>query len=163
MDIDKTVTDVDMIVAPAAQQSGSRTEQTNIKEAPTGFVGPSRSAPARRQLRARPSDPVPVASPYRKPRKSDAGVALRQPTDRELEYINSKLAPEHLDSRRDTVVKEKEGELKEVVDKHDTDVRERFHLERYTSILEGWNPKVSSLRRLNAWRTELTSTGRQDR
>jgi hypothetical protein len=41
------------------------------------------------------------------------------------------------------VVKEKDVELKDVVDKHDTAVREKFHLERYISIFEGWDPKVS--------------------
>lgn len=118
-------------------------------ESITAVAGPSRSAPARRQLRARPSDPSPAHNSHGKRRKSDVGTALRQPTDKELEYIHSRLGPDHVISRREWVIKEKEGELKDVVDKHDTSVREKFHLERYISIFEGWNPKVSSHTILN--------------
>lgn len=143
MVIDKTVSNVDMTTGSSQQSGESGTGQKTIGEAPLIVAGPSRSAPARRQLRARPSDPAPAPSPHGKRRQSDVNAALRQATDREIEHIQSRLAPEYLDSRREIVVKEKEGELKLVVDKHDTDVREKFHLERYTSIFEGWNPKVS--------------------
>ena len=105
-------------------------------------AGSGRSAPARRQLRTRPSDPVSAPSPHGKRRKSEVSTSLRRATESELEYIHSKLGHEHLSSRRDVVVKDKEAELRDVVDKHDTAVKEKFHLERYISIFEGWNPKV---------------------
>lgn len=145
MDVDTNVPNVE---SPKTSTSSTQLEGRSngsqlIGESITAVAGPSRSAPARRQLRARPSDPIPAPSSHNKRRKSDVGTALRQPTDRELEFIHSRLAPEHVISRREIVVKEKEGELKDVVDKHDTSVREKFHLERYISIFEGWNPKVS--------------------
>lgn len=113
------------------------------KAAATLPAGTSRPPAARRQLRARPSDPAPPASPTTKKGKPDASTPLRKGTERELEYIRSKLTPEHIVSCRDGVLKSKEAELKEVIDEHDTAVREKFHLERYISIFEGWNPKVS--------------------
>lgn len=108
-------------------------------------AGSSRPTPARRQLRARPSDPAPTTSPKTKRSRPESSTTLRKGTDHEINYIRSKLAPEHVHSRRNVVIKEKEAELKHVIDQHDTAVREKFHLERYISIFEGWNPKVSTI------------------
>jgi helicase SWR1 len=70
---------------------------------------------------------------------------LRAPTERELECVTSKLSEEAILARREIVIKEKDVELKNVVDGHDDAVREKFHLERFISIFEGWDPAVSLL------------------
>lgn len=63
--------------------------------------------------------------------------------EKELEDIHRRLGAENVQSRRDELLKQKETELKTVVDEHDDAVREKFHLERFVSILEGWDPVVS--------------------
>jgi len=110
----------------------------------------SKSAPApRRQLRARPSDlSAPSYSPATKKARSDKDTIPRQPTERELEYIHRQVSEDALANKRDAVVREKETELKAVVDRHDDAVREKFHLERFISIVTGWDPKVTSDRDL---------------
>lgn len=121
---------------------------------PSSQAGPATSQPisgngqlsrngsvARRQLRARPSDTT-APSPVSKRARSDTNGQLRPPTEKELAYINSSISEEGLAARRDGVIKGKEAELKQVVDRHDTAVREKFHLERFTSIFEGWDPEV---------------------
>jgi helicase SWR1 len=70
---------------------------------------------------------------------------LRAPTERELDYVTSKLSEEAIVARRESVIREKDVELKSVVDGHDDAVREKFHLERFISIFEGWDPAVSPL------------------
>jgi helicase SWR1 len=108
----------------------------------------SKSAPAlRRQLRARPSDlSAPSSSPATKKTRTDKGAVPRQPTDKELAFIQSQLSEDGLKVKRDAVIRGKEMELKTVVDGHDDAVREKFHLERFISIVTGWDPKVSSAR-----------------
>jgi helicase SWR1 len=97
---------------------------------------------ARRNLRARPSEPSSIPSPISKRARSDTNTKLRPPTERELDSITKALSEESLAAKRDGVVREKEAEVKRVVDGHDDAVREKFHLERFISIFEGWNPKV---------------------
>jgi len=96
---------------------------------------------ARRQLRARPSE-ASTSSPASKKARSDINGQLRPPTEKELDFINASLSEEGIATRRDEVIKDKEAELKHVADEHDTAVREKFHLERFISIFEGWDPKV---------------------
>jgi hypothetical protein len=87
-----------------------------------------------RSLRARTSLPSVTSS-------SRASKNAGPPHD--LDKIRAKLGPEGVLTRREEVIKEKEGQLRALVDGHDTAVREIFHLERYTSLLEGWDPTVS--------------------
>jgi helicase SWR1 len=114
---------------------------------------------ARRNLRARPSEPSSVPSPISKRARSDTNTKLRPPTERELDSITKALSEESLAAKRDGVVREKEAEVKRVVDGHDDAVREKFHLERFISIFEGWNPKVCASHG-EAVRTSLTWLGR---
>jgi helicase SWR1 len=99
----------------------------------------------RRNLRARPSEPSAIPSPITKRARSDTNTKLRPPTDKELDSINKALSEESLSAKRDGVIREKEAEVKRVVDGHDDAVREKFHLERFISIFEGWNPKVCTV------------------
>lgn len=57
-----------------------------------------------------------------------------------MEKALQKLGPEGISSRRGEILREREAELRTVVDDHDMAVKEKFHLERYISILEGWDP-----------------------
>lgn len=52
-----------------------------------------------------------------------------------------KLGPEGMAARREELIHEKEALLRTVVEEHDMAVKEKFHLERYVSILEGWDPE----------------------
>jgi helicase SWR1 len=97
---------------------------------------------ARRNLRARPSEPSAIPSPITKRARSDTNTKVRPPTERELDNITKALSEDSLAAKRDGVVRDKEVEVKRVVDMHDDAVREKFHLERFISIFEGWNPKV---------------------
>ena len=111
------------------EPNGSR---TNASTRPKSIItyAPPRSLRTRTSL---PSAPVP----------SKATKNAGPPQD--LDKIKAKLGPEGVVARRDEVVKEKEGQLRELVDGHDTAVREIFHLERYVSLLEGWDPLVRPL------------------
>lgn len=60
-----------------------------------------------------------------------------------IEEVKEKLAPEGVTAFREEKIKEREGQVRDVVDMHDGLVRERFHLERFVSILEGYDPVVS--------------------
>ena len=120
--------------APASSEIGS----SNGGLARNGSV-------ARRNLRARPSEPSAIPSPIIKRARSDTNTKLRPPTERELDSITKALSEESLAAKRDGVVREKEAEVKRVVDGHDDAVREKFHLERFISIFEGWNPKVCAI------------------
>jgi len=113
---------------------------------------------ARRNLRARPSEPSSIPSPVTKRARSDTNTKVRPPTEKELDAINKALSEESLAAKRDGVVRDKEAEVKRVVDRHDDAVREKFHLERFISIFEGWNPKVSALHG-SAIRMGLTKLG----
>jgi hypothetical protein len=139
-----------MDIDPGPSQAGPSSSLTDIPTSDGSSRIPSSSSnyapqPARRQLRARASEATPstTASPVTKRGRSDTSAHLRLPTDKELEYIRSKLSEESILSGRDGVIKGKEAELRNVVDSHDNAVREKFHLERYISIFEGWDPVVS--------------------
>ena len=107
----------------------------SLPSTPARSARPITYAPPR-SLRARASLPATLTASASRTAKS----AL---PPKDLDKIKAKLEPEGIVSRREEVVKEKEGQLRELVDGHDTAVREIFHLERYISLLEGWDPKVS--------------------
>ncbi|ORX35665.1 SNF2 family N-terminal domain-domain-containing protein [Kockovaella imperatae] len=92
-----------------------------------------------RTLRARPSDPVSYAPPSR-PVQSSA-ITAREPDEVEIESIRRKLGEDGIKERREELIKEKEAIVKQVVESHDAAVREKFHLERYISLLEGYDPE----------------------
>ena len=89
-----------------------------------------------RSLRARPSagGAAPAAM---------AASGVRKPSDADLELIKRRLGPVGVAERRDELVHEKEAAVKGVVDEHDTALRELFHLERFVTMITGWNPVVS--------------------
>ena len=69
---------------------------------------------------------------------------MRKPNRKELDTIQRRLAPETVLACRNELLKAKEAELHEVVDEHDTAVREKFHLERFVTMITGWDPAVSA-------------------
>lgn len=101
------------------------------------------SSQRHRTLRARTSDPPKAADPSAKP--SSPTVALRKPSQKELNYVHWRLGVEGIAIRREELARQKEKELKAVVEGHDDAVREKFHLEKFVTLLEGWDPKVSYL------------------
>lgn len=94
-----------------------------------------------RTLRARPSDPLPPGQ--NAPINTINLGPLRKPTEKELDNVHRRIGPEGVSQRREELLQGKELELKQLVDQHDTAVREKFHLERYVTILTGWDPDVS--------------------
>lgn len=142
---------------PAAEVSGGEASRVDIGEVsgaeiiPTPSTEsalpksrpPGRSAPAPRTLRARPSTSAPAASSASPSSKLSAS-SVRPPTEKESLLISRKLGPEALQTRRDELLRDKEQELRVVVDEHDTVVREKFHLEKYILMITGWDPEVSS-------------------
>lgn len=88
-----------------------------------------------RASRQRSSLPATATPPVR---------TLRGGAPKDIEKILHRLGPSGVADRKERSVTEKEGELREVVDGHDTAVLEKFHLEKYISLLEGWDPVVSS-------------------
>lgn len=100
-----------------------------------GQAGPSAAGPSRgRALRNRPSD----VSYTDKRSARPSGRAVSQD---EMERAIWKLGPEGIAARREELIHEKEALLRTVVEEHDMAVKEKFHLERYVSILEGWDPE----------------------
>ncbi len=65
----------------------------------------------------------------------------------QVEQIRKRLAPEAIAAKREETIRKDELELQSVVEQHDAAVREKFHLERYISILEGYDPTVSAILR----------------
>lgn len=89
-------------------------------------------APAR-ALRSRTSLPAAPAAPTR------PGSA-RVISNEEREHALYKLGTEGTLAKRDELVRDHEAQVRAIVEEHDMAVKEKFHLERYTSILEGWDP-----------------------
>lgn len=98
-------------------------------DAQNGDAGPSSTA-RQRALRTRDA-PAPALRS-----KGKARVISKD----EMQRIHAKLGPEGTAARRDELVREREVELRVVMEEHDMAVKEKFHLERYVSILEGWDP-----------------------
>lgn len=107
--------------------AGSSEPASTVSSSPKNRV-----TPANRPLRTRTSLPAP-------PTRSSAAPP------KDLDKIKEKLTPSAISLRKDELVKEKEESLRELVDGHDTAVREKFHLERYISLLEGYDPVVRTL------------------
>lgn len=95
-------------------------------------ISGSRDGRPGRSLRARPSDTR--AQPSR------TTSSTRTVSKDEMDKVLFKLGPEGTAERREELIHQREGELRVVVDDHDMAVKEKFHLERYVSILEGWDP-----------------------
>lgn len=124
-------------------ESGPSTSP-GLAKAPGSILGPdnetpaipssprTRVTPANRPLRARASLPAPPTRASAAPPK-------------DIDKIRERLAPAAISFRKDELVKEKEESLRDLVDGHDTAVREKFHLERYISLLEGYDPVVRGL------------------
>ena len=125
--VDGTVSQASGVGLVAARASDVGSGPDGQRSAPTTAV-----APRMRTLRARQS--IPSAS------STTSGA--RKPTDAELEAISHRLGPAGVAERREERVKEKEAAVKTVVDEHDTALREKFHLERFVTMITGWNPAV---------------------
>lgn len=94
---------------------------------------------------AGPSTSTAALHARRGPRESASNRKKRHITEHEMERIRHKLGPEGTHARRDELMREREAELRVVMDAHDMAVKEKFHLERYVSILEGWDPEEARL------------------
>ncbi|ODN80583.1 hypothetical protein L202_02775 [Cryptococcus amylolentus CBS 6039] len=97
-------------------------------------------ASAARSLRARPSS-IDVPTPG----SSIAPGAGRGLSKRNLDVISQSLNSTSIEARREQRILEKEAELKDVVEEHDSAIREKFHLERFVTLLEGWDPEQAKL------------------
>ena len=136
---------------PAIAQQSSDTPSADAPSQPaipqgspqpssTRNVSVARAPLPTRTLRARPSDPVSYAPPSKVVHTSTP--TSREPNPHEIEAIKRKLGEEGISERREDLVREKEVVLKQLVEGHDAAVREKFHLERYISLLEGYDPEV---------------------
>ncbi|WVW84227.1 hypothetical protein I302_106257 [Kwoniella bestiolae CBS 10118] len=100
-----------------------------------------------RSLRARPSDPGPSIQPISSPKiaSSTPYSAVRAPTPKELNQITRRLGDENIRSKREELLVEKETQLKNVLDSHDDAIREQFHLERFVTMITGWDPQAAKV------------------
>jgi len=99
---------------------------------------PATASPAKgRALRARASG----GPPPKKPRTTGTRIITPEEEARAI----WKLSAEGTATRRDEMIRDLETRVRAVVEKHDMAVREKFHLERYVSILEGWNPEEAKV------------------
>ena len=103
--------------------------------------GSALAQPRHRSLRPRPADPASASVSSLEP--FSPVPHIRKASMKELDNINRRLGPEGVGSRRAEMLKENEKALKTVVEGHDAAVREKFHLEKFVSLLEGWDPEVS--------------------
>lgn len=146
--------DVDMEAAPLPSDNGAEAprtlpESSDAAAGPSGMMAPVKKtpvtrAPPPRTLRVRPSLPTPAQASTSTSAPTASGN-VRGPTEKELRQINTRLGPEAVQARKDELLKEKEEELRLVVDGHDTAVREKFHLERFVTMVTGWDPQVCQL------------------
>ena len=123
------------------RQTSSSTSISKSKSSPATEHAARPRASEQRTLRARPSDPPPPSLPGSSPTATKAKI--RSASQNELASIQKRLGPEGVQLRREELLKENERKLKSVVDGHDAAVREKFHLEKFVSLLEGWDPEVS--------------------
>ncbi len=125
-------------------QTSSSSSLTLPVSSPTLDNGHTSTLHPSQTLRVRPSQPVYPISPVASSGKPTSPVVVyRKASHKELNNIYRRLGPEGLAARRDELLEEKETELKGVVEGHDDAVREKFHLEKFISLLEGWDPEVS--------------------
>ena len=137
MDTDASI-QVDNRPQADAVQPTAQVEPVAESQADEPAVEASHATPTTgRSLRIRLSAPGPTASPK---------ASVKGGPPKYLEVVKQKIGPEGVKARREEVVQEKEATLRDLVDGHDSAVREKFHLERYISLLEGWDPEVSTSR-----------------
>lgn len=122
-----------------ATSSRLRTTSIQVKTVAIDTSVPTTLAePRSRCLRARPSLPDPfTGTPLLTPHANGLGAQAKG-----MEAISHGLRDEAIIGRREKRITEKEKQLKEVIESHDGLIREKFHLERFVTLLEGWNPKV---------------------
>ena len=94
-----------------------------------------------RALRTRLCNTAPISRTSKTPKSSPS---TRGPSEKEMDNIRRRLGPEGVASRRAELLKAKDEELRGVIDDHDEAVREKFHLERFVSLLENYDPQVSA-------------------
>ena len=146
MDIDKG-TAISASVGPSQTPEAIQVTSLTPSNPSSTLINASASARlAGRTLRARPSQPQ--LATHSSSKSSGPSSTHRSPSDKDLEHNKKYLGPEGVQSRREAIVREKEQKLRSLVDEHDTAVREKFHLERFISLLEGWDPKVGSTARV---------------
>ncbi|WWC89087.1 uncharacterized protein L201_004005 [Kwoniella dendrophila CBS 6074] len=98
-------------------------------------------------LRSRPSDPGPSIQPLPSPKipTPAPNAGYRQPTPREFDQISRRLGEENIRAKKEELLLEKEKQLKKVIDSHDDAIREQFHLERFITMITGWDPKAAKV------------------
>ncbi|GMK53622.1 hypothetical protein CspeluHIS016_0102080 [Cutaneotrichosporon spelunceum] len=121
---------------PPRRSSTTRTSAVDAVPAP-----PSSVQTDVLNAEAGPSTTTTPLRTRRTPRESATNRKKRHITEHEMERIRFKLGPDGAKAQRDELVLERENELRVVMDAHDMAVKEMFHLERYVSILEGWDPE----------------------
>lgn len=121
----------------ASSRLPTTTNQVKTVITDTPFVSTALEERRSRSLRARPS----LSSPSMGiPSTTHPNGHATQ--SKGMEAISQGLRQEAVIVRREKRITEKERELKEVVESHDGLIREKFHLERFVTLLEGWNPEV---------------------
>ncbi|KAK6909822.1 hypothetical protein I203_103844 [Kwoniella mangroviensis CBS 8507] len=132
---------------PAEDPSSS----SNITQSPLRpFVPPINGTPTSigkaRALRARPSESgsLPLALPSPKT-PLPTPVSVRAPTPKEFNQISRRLGDENIREKREELLVEKEKQLKILLDGHDDAIREQFHLERFVTMITGWDPKAAKV------------------
>ena len=122
------------VTVPPQQPVGAVLQTNGPSAHPT--IAPTKLPTSTRTLRTRPSDLNLKDGFHHSP------TTERGPTQQELDDIATRMSKENVQHRRDELLKAKELDLKGVVEEHDDAVREKFHLERFISLLEGWDPEV---------------------
>ena len=107
---------------------------------PVTSIGATVAGPSRRILRARPSATGLPSSPVASPAARVKG--LRQATQKELEDVQRRLGSESLSDKRQQTLSAREQQLQALLEEHDAAIREQFHLERFVTMITGWNPEV---------------------
>jgi hypothetical protein len=111
-------------------------------DSPRPSASPITAPSPARSLRHRLSNSATTSSPgARTPNTPPSSI--RKPSSKELAQIEKKLGPGGVVTRRDELIGIKEAELKGIVEGHDLAVREKFHLERFISLLENYDSDVS--------------------
>ncbi|WWC61953.1 uncharacterized protein I303_104539 [Kwoniella dejecticola CBS 10117] len=105
-----------------------------------------------RTLRTRHSDAGPSVQPTPstkmvKPKPKTTSVSASAPgyraaTSKEISQITRRLGDENIKLKREEILAEREQELKKVLDGHDDAIREQFHLERFVTMITGWDPQA---------------------
>ncbi|WWC94487.1 hypothetical protein V866_001333 [Kwoniella sp. B9012] len=131
---------------PEDLSSSSNVTQTPAKPYEPPMNGNSTPIGRSRALRARPSDPGPSSLPAPTPKTPiTTPVNVRAPTPKEFNQISRRLGVENIRDKREELLVEKEKQLKRVLDSHDDAIREQFHLERFVTMITGWDPQAAKV------------------